>query len=318
VLITGITGQDGSYLAELLLEKGYSVYGMLRRNSAHHLGNIAHLQGDVTLLFGDLMDQTSLVKVIEQSRPDEVYNLAAQSHVGLSFDQPGLTAQVNALGPLRLLETLRLMGAMQTRFYQASTSEMYGNNGYTRQHEHTPFSPASPYAVAKLYAHYTIKNYREMGLWACSGILFNHESPRRSLDFVTRKITDGVARIALGLSSTIELGNLDARRDWGYAPDYVDAMWRMLQQEQPCDYVIATGEMHSVADFVQEAFKVIGLEPHAHSVHSAHYDRPIDVQQLCGDAVCAYQELGWQSTTSFEQLVKIMMVADMQRLQGKE
>jgi len=316
-LITGILGQDGSYLAELLLSKGYQVFGMVRRTTQPHHENIRAIHEKISLIPGDLIDITSLVHVLERSQPDEIYNLAAQSHVGLSFSHPQLTAQVNGLGVQRLLEALRLVGLSQSRFYQASTSEMYGNNGHRMQHEYTPFMPVSPYATAKVFAHHTVRNYREMGMWACSGILFNHESPRRSLDFVTRKISDGVARIALGLIHTIELGNLEAQRDWGYAPEYVEAMWRMLQGEQPRDYVIATGEMHSVADFVQEAFSIVGLEPHAHIVHSAQYSRSVDVQQLCGDSLIAQSELEWAPTVRFYGLVKRMVEADMLRLQGE-
>jgi GDPmannose 4,6-dehydratase len=309
-LITGITGQDGSYLAELLLSKGYKVYGMIRRTHAPNFDNIAGILDRVMIADGDLLDQSSLIKILSDVWPDEVYNLAAQSHVGLSFSQPHATAQITGIGVLRLLEAIRITGC-PARFYQASTSELFGNAATALQYEDTPFVPRSPYGCAKLYAHHMVQNYREAyDLFACSGILFNHESPRRGLDFVTRKITDGLARIKAGLADSIELGNMTARRDWGYAPEYVEAMWLMLQQKEPKDYVIATGEMHSVSEFLALAAIEADLP---HDIVRQGALRPSDVFSLCGDAWRARHDLGWNPHTTFPELVHIMMREDLKR-----
>lgn len=317
-LITGITGQDGSYLAELLLSKGYKVYGLVRRLSATNYERIEHILDQITLLDGDLLDQSSLSRALEIATPDEVYNLAAQSHVGLSFEQPIATGEYNALGPVRLLEAIRRTGA-DIRFYQASTSELFGNVG-RRQNELTPFRPRSPYAIAKLYAHQATINYRDAyGLFACCGILFNHESPRRGLDFVTRKISMGVARIRAGLQDSLELGNLQTYRDWGFAGDYVEAMWLMLQQDRPQEYVIATGESHTVGEFVEKAFAYAGLDAHKYVRISPRYYRPTDVTKLEGDATKARRDLEWAPRVSFEQLVAMMVEHDLERISnGKE
>lgn len=313
-LITGVSGQDGSYLAELLLERGYKVHGLVRRSSNERLERIAHLEGRIELLRGDLLDQTSLLRAVEQSAPDEVYNLAAQSFVPTSWQEPVLTAEFTALGVTRLLEALRQV-APRARFYQASSSELFGKVQQSPQSERTPFWPRSPYGVAKLYAHWITVNYREsFGMHACCGILFNHESPRRGAEFVTRKITREAARIRRGLSKELRLGNLEARRDWGFAGDYVDAMWRMLQRDTPEDYVIATGEMHSVREVCEVAFGTLGLDWREHVVHDPKLVRPAEVDLLVGDASKARRELGWQPKTSFRELIESMVRADFDAL----
>jgi GDPmannose 4,6-dehydratase len=317
-LITGITGQDGSYLTEFLLSKNYAVYGIIRRSSSFNTGRIDHIYQDphdtgpkMRLVYGDLNDASSLNKIIRTLAPDEIYNLGAQSHVRVSFDVPEYTGEVTALGTVRLLEAIRETG-VNTKFYQASSSEMFGNAG-SPQSETTPFQPRSPYAAAKLYAHWMTVNYREgYGLFACSGILFNHESPRRGETFVSRKITKAVARIKLGLQEKLYLGNLDAKRDWGYAGDYVEAMWMMLQQPQPDDYVIATGETHSVRDFLDEAFGYLQLNWKKYVEIDPRYFRPTEVDLLLGDSAKARQKLGWRPRVSFQQLVRMMVDADLQ------
>lgn len=310
-LITGITGQDGSYLAEFLLEKGYEVIGMVRRTSTVNFERIRHIQDRITLVQGDLLDQSSLIDILREYRPHEVYNLAAQSFVPTSFKQPVLTGEFTALGVTRLLEAIRLVDPT-IRFYQASSSEMFGKVREVPQNENTPFHPRSPYGVAKVYAHWITVNYRESyGMFAVSGICFNHESPRRGLEFVTRKITYTAARIKLGLAHELRLGNLEARRDWGYAPDYVRAMWLMLQQDEPEDYVIATGETHSVREFVELAFDHLGLDWRKYVVVDPALYRPADVDLLVGDATKARTKLGWAPSVTFEQLVKIMVDADL-------
>jgi GDPmannose 4,6-dehydratase len=317
-LISGITGQDGSYLTEFLLSKNYSVYGIIRRSSSFNTGRIDHIYQDphdsgpkMRLVYGDLNDASSLNKIIRTISPDEIYNLGAQSHVRVSFDVPEYTGEVTALGTVRLLEAIRETG-VDTKFYQASSSEMFGNAG-SPQSETTPFQPRSPYAAAKLYAHWMTVNYREgYGLFACSGILFNHESPRRGETFVSRKITKAVARIKLGLQEKLYLGNLDAKRDWGYAGDYVEAMWMMLQQPQPDDYVIATGETHSVRDFLDEAFGYLQLNWKKYVEIDPRYFRPTEVDLLLGDSAKAQQKLGWRPRVSFQQLVRMMVDADLQ------
>ena len=315
-LITGITGQDGSYLAELLLEQGYEVFGMVRRSSTETLGRVDHLTDRVTFLQADLLDQASLGKAVEDSVPDEIYNLAAQSFVPTSWSQPTLTGEFTGLGVLRLLEAVRKLRP-EARFYQASSSEMYGKVREVPQTELTPFHPRSPYAVAKTFGHHITVNYRESyGLYAVSGILFNHESPRRGREFVTRKITDGVARIKLGLAKDLRLGTLDAQRDWGFAGDYVRAMHLMLQQPEPGDYVIATGRTHSVREFLQIAFGHVGLAWEDYVVQDPRYMRPAEVDQLIGDASKARRQLGWAPTVSFEQLVTMMVDADLALLGG--
>ncbi|MGQ0551923.1 MAG: GDP-mannose 4,6-dehydratase [Planctomycetota bacterium] len=314
-LITGITGQDGSYLAELLLAKGYEVTGVVRRVSTDHYERIDHLIDRVTIVDADLLDQSSLVAALEQSQADEVYNLAAQSYVPTSFRQPVLTAEFTAVGVARLLEAVRQVrpGA---RIYQASSSEMFGQVTETPQTEQTRFHPRSPYGVAKVYGHWITVNYREAyGMHASSGILFNHESPRRGLQFVTRKITHAVARIRHGLQEQLALGNLDARRDWGFAGDYVDAMWRMLQQEVPGDYVIATGETHSVREFCEIAFAHVDLDWRKHVVTDPRFLRPAEVDLLLGDASKARAQLGWQPQVDFAGLVRLMVDADMRAVQ---
>lgn len=311
-LITGITGQDGSYLAEFLLEKGYEVIGMVRRTSTINFERIRHIQDRITLVQGDLLDQSSLIDILREHRPHEVYNLAAQSFVPTSFRQPVLTGEFTALGVTRLLEAIRLVDPT-TRFYQASSSEMFGKVREIPQNENTPFHPRSPYGVAKVYAHWITVNYRESyGMFAVSGICFNHESPRRGLEFVTRKITYTAAKIRLGLAHELRLGNLEARRDWGYAPDYVRAMWLMLQQDEPEDYVIATGETHSVREFVEVAFDYLGLDWRKYVVVDPALYRPADVDLLVGDATKARTKLGWAPSVTFEQLVKIMVDADLE------
>ncbi|MER3467457.1 MAG: GDP-mannose 4,6-dehydratase [Thermoflexus sp.] len=311
-LITGITGQDGSYLAEFLLEKGYEVIGMVRRTSTVNFERIRHIQDRITLVQGDLLDQSSLIDILREYRPQEVYNLAAQSFVPTSFKQPVLTGEFTALGVTRLLEAIRLVDPTTIRFYQASSSEMFGKVREVPQNENTPFHPRSPYGVAKVYAHWITVNYRESyGMFAVSGICFNLESPRRGLEFVTRKITYTAARIKLGLAHELRLGNLEARRDWGYAPDYVRAMWLMLQQDEPEDYVIATGETHSVREFVELAFDYLGLDWRKYVVVDPALYRPADVDLLVGDATKARTKLGWAPSVTFEQLVKIMVDADL-------
>jgi len=310
-LITGITGQDGSYLAELLLEKGYTVFGMVRRASKDNFERIEHLLPRLVLKQADLLDQLSLIRALEDSRPQEVYNLAAQSFVPTSWTQPVLTAEFTALGVTRLLDAVRLVDPA-IRFYQASSSEMFGKVRESPQTERTPFHPRSPYGVAKVYGHDITVNYRESyGLFACSGILFNHESPRRGLEFVTRKVTDAVARIKHGLQQELRLGNLEARRDWGFAGDYVQAMWLMLQQEEPDDYVVATGESHSVHELVQHAFEHAGLDWRKYVVIDPIFKRPAEVDVLLGDASKARQKLGWEPKVQFPELVRMMVQADL-------
>lgn len=314
-LITGITGQDGSYLAELLYNKGYNVYGLVRRLSTPNTSRIDHIINNVELLQGDLTDQSSLSEAMRIAQPDEVYNLAAQSFVGTSWNQPVHTGDVTGLGMVRVLEAVRNM-VPHARVYQASSSEMFGKVQETPQTENTKFYPRSPYGVAKVYAYWTCVNYRESyDMHISNGILFNHESPRRGIEFVTRKITDGVARIYHGLESELRLGNLDAKRDWGYAGDYVDAMWRMLQQDKPGDYVIATGETHSVEEFVQEAFSIAGLDWKKYVVIDPKFVRPAEVELLLGDASKAKRELGWEPKVQFKELVKMMVEADLERLE---
>jgi GDPmannose 4,6-dehydratase len=314
-LITGITGQDGSYLAELLLEKGYEVHGLVRRSSTETFERIAHLEGRVHLHQADLLDQSSLVAPLREVRPAEVYNLAAQSFVPTSWVQPSLTGEFTALGVTRMLDAIRLVDP-EIRFYQASSSEMFGKARETPQNEATPFHPRSPYAVAKVYGHWITVNYRESyGLYAVSGILFNHESPRRGREFVTRKISEGVARIKLGLASELVLGNLDAKRDWGYAKEYVDAIWRMLQGPQPGDYVIGTGVQHSVRECVEIAFRHVGLDPADFVRIDPALIRPAEVDTLLADPTKAREELGWSARTSFAELVSLMVDADLERQQ---
>lgn len=313
-LITGITGQDGSYLAELLLEKGYRVHGMFRRSSTETFERVQHLQGKVELHPGDLLDQQSLVSLLKEVEPTEVYNLAAQSFVPTSWQQPQLTGEVTGLGVTRVLDAIRVVNP-KIRFYQASSSEMFGKVHETPQRETTPFHPRSPYGVAKVYGHYITMNYRESyGMFACSGILFNHESPRRGLEFVTRKITHGVAKIKLGLAKELRLGNLQARRDWGFAGDYVRAMWLMLQQREADDYVIGTGETHSVEEFVSVAFAHVGLNWHDHVVIDPKFHRPAEVDLLLSDPSKARRVLGWKPQVGFQQLVAMMVAADLAAL----
>ena len=316
-LITGVNGMDGSHLADLLLEKGYKVYGMERRTSTPNRTNTGHLNGKITFITGDLMDQNSLLRWLKKSQPDEVYNLGAQSFVGESWNTPDQTSDVNGLGVLRILEAIRESGIKGVRFYQASTSEMFGRMVENPAKESTPFYPRSPYGVAKLYGHRITKNYRESyDMFACSGILFNHESERRGIEFVTRKITDGVARIYLGLQDKIMLGNLEAKRDWGYAPDYCEAMWLMLQQDTPNDYVIATGETHSIKEFLNYAFKHIGISNWSGYVgQDPRFMRPAEVAVLRGDSTKAQTELGWKPKTSFHELVNQMVSNDIKILE---
>jgi GDPmannose 4,6-dehydratase len=315
-LITGITGQDGSYLAELLLRKGYHVVGMTRRTSTDVHERIQHLVDDIEFVSGDLLDQSSITSIVARVKPNEVYNLAAQSFVPTSWDQPVLTGEFTALGVTRVLEAVRTVDP-SIRFYQASSSEMFGKVQAVPQNEDTPFYPRSPYGVAKLYGHWITINYRESyDLYAVSGVLFNHESSRRGKEFVTRKITDGVARIKLGLSNELRLGNLDARRDWGFAGDYVRAMWLMLQQDTPDDYVIATGTTRSVGDFVRAAFANVGLDWERYVIVDPRFYRPAEVDVLVGDATKAHTVLGWEPETSFERLVETMVQADMERLRS--
>lgn len=310
-LITGITGQDGSYLAEMLLDKGYEVHGVVRRLSTPNFSRIQHILDRVKLHDADLCDQLSLIKAIDKSKPDEIYNLAAQSFVATSWDQSLLTGDYTGLGVTRMLEAVKLLNP-KIRFYQASSSEMYGKVVYTPQNEDTPFYPRSPYGVAKCYGHYITVNYRESyGMYCVSGILFNHESPRRGIEFVTRKITDGVARIKAGTQKHLRLGNLEAKRDWGYAKDYVEAMWQMLQQKEPDDFVIATGETHTVREFCEIAFAHAGLDYREHVVVDEKFMRPAEVDLLLGDPAKAKQKLGWTPRTSFRELVELMVDADL-------
>jgi GDPmannose 4,6-dehydratase len=313
-LVTGITGQDGSYLAELLLDKGYEVYGLVRRSSLVNFERIEHIQDRIHIVPGDLLDQNSLLEALRASHPDEIYNLAAQSFVQTSWNQPVLTGEFTALGVTRLLEAARFM-APEARIYQASSSEMFGNAVESPQRETTPFAPRSPYGVAKVYGHYIAVNYRESyTMFVSSGILFNHESPRRGLEFVTRKITDGVVRIKLGLQSKLQLGNLDAKRDWGFAGDYVEAMWRMLQLDSPQDFVIATGETHTVRDFARLAFEVVGLDWEKHVEVDARFVRPAEVNELIGDCARAQAAFGWRARVRLPELVEMMVRADLERL----
>ena len=340
-LITGITGQDGSYLAELLLEKGYEVHGMLRRSSSFNTGRIDHLYNDPQILdkkmflyYGDLTDSSNLNRLLEKIRPDEIYNLGAQSHVKVSFEVPEYTAEVDGIGTLRFLDAIKETG-LQPKFYQASTSELYGKVLETPQNENTPFYPRSPYGVAKLYGFWIIKNYREAyNLFACNGILFNHESPRRGGTFVTRKITRAAARIKYGIQNVLELGNLNAQRDWGYAPEYVEGMWRMLQQDEPDDYVLATGETHTVREFVDFSFNSLDMElewvgqaENEKGIEKSTgktlvminptYYRPTEVDLLLGDASKAKSELGWEPKTKFHDLVQLMAQADWEKVQKR-
>ncbi len=315
-LITGITGQDGSYLAELLLEKGYEVHGMVRRASTEKFDRIEHLRDRITLHQADLLDQRSMVDALRASKPDEVYNLAAMSFVAVSWVQPTLTAEFTGVGVTRILEAMRET-CPEARFYQASSSEMFGKVREVPQTEATPFYPRSPYGVAKVYGHFITVNYRESyDLFACSGILFNHESPRRGLEFVTRKVTHAVAAIKLGMQDELLLGNMDAERDWGFAKDYVEAMWLMLQQDEPEDFVIATGETHTVRELVERAFARVGLDPADHVGTDPQHYRPAEVEMLVGDASKAERELGWTPKTNFEQLIRLMVDADLKLLPG--
>lgn len=319
-LITGITGQDGSYLAEFLLDKGYDVYGLIRRSSSFNTGRLDHVLKDphepdprLRILFGDLNDASSLHQIVRSIQPEELYNLGAQSHVRVSFDMPEYTVEVAALGTLRLLEAIRDTG-VRPRFYQASSSEMFGQGAESPQRETTPLQPRSPYGCAKAFAYHLTRSYREAyGLFVCNGILFNHESPRRGETFVSRKITRAATRIKLGLQDTLYLGNLEAKRDWGYAPEYVEAMWLMLQQERPDDYVIATGESHTVREFVEAAFSLLGLDWRRHVQHDPRYLRPTEVDALVGDAAKARRALGWQPKVTFKELVRLMVEADLER-----
>jgi len=318
-LITGITGQDGSYLAEFLLEQGYHVVGMVRRSSTEKFERIEHIREKIQIKTGDLLDQLSIIRLIEETEPDEIYNLAAQSFVPTSWDQPVLTAEFTAIGVTKVLEAIRLVNR-KIKFYQASSSEMFGKTQEVPQNENTPFYPRSPYGVAKVYGHWITINYRESyGIFACSGILFNHTSPRRGLEFVSRKVTDGVARIKLGLAKDLRLGNLDAERDWGYAGDYVRAMWLMLKQKEPDNFVISSGKSHSIRELVNLAFDHVGLNWEDYVIVDPRYLRPADVDQLIGDASKAKAKLGWEPEVSFEQLIKMMVDADLERLsRGKK
>ena len=317
-LITGVNGMDGSHLADLLLEKGYEVFGMERRTSTPNRTNTKHLEGKINFISGDLTDQNSLLRCLRESDPQEIYNLGAQSFVGESWNTPDQTSEVNGMGVLRMLEAIREDGE-ERKFYQASTSEMFGKVQETPQTELTPFYPRSPYGVSKLYGHWITKNYRESyDMFATSGILFNHESERRGIEFVTRKITDGVAKIHLGLQDKITLGNLDAKRDWGYAPDYVEAMWLILQQDEPGDYVISTGETHSIREFLDLAFQHIGITDWKKYVgQDPRYMRPAEVDLLRGDSTKAFDELGWKPKTSFNELVGKMVKGDIERLKNE-
>ena len=316
-LVTGINGMDGSHLADFLLDKGYDVYGVERRSSSKNRTNTSHLESKITFLTGDLTDQNSLIRCLKISNPDEVYNLAAQSFVGESWNTPEQTSDVTGLGALRMLEAVREFDK-PIKYYQASSSEMFGRMVENPAKETTPFYPRSPYGVSKLYAHWITKNYRESyDMFNCSGILFNHESERRGIEFVTRKISDGVAKISLELSENISLGNLDAKRDWGYAPDYVEAMWLMLQQEKPDDYIVATGECHSIRDFLSEAFSIVGIDNwQDYIVQDPRFMRPAEVDVLVGDNTKSKNKLGWKPRTSFKELVKIMVNSDIERLKN--
>jgi GDPmannose 4,6-dehydratase len=313
-LITGCTGQDGSYLAELLLEKGYEVHGLVRRSSTFNTSRIEPIRSKISLHYGDLTDGVNITNLIHETKPDEIYNLGAQSHVRVSFDLPEFTGNTDGLGSLRLLEAIRGAGLRDScRYYQASSSEMFGKVQQVPQVESTPFWPRSPYGCAKVYAYWLAVNYREAyGLHASNGILFNHESPRRGVAFVTRKITRAATRIKLGLQDSLTLGNLDAKRDWGYAKDYVEMMWLMLQQDQPGDYIAATGETHSVREFCEEAFGILGLDWEKYVQHDTKYERPSEVDLLIGDPSKAKKELGWTPTVKFRDLVAIMVNADME------
>jgi GDPmannose 4,6-dehydratase len=314
-IITGITGQDGSYLAELLLDQGYAVHGLVRRSSTESFERIEHLTDKITLHQADLLDQLSIIDVMKEVKPNEVYNLAAQSFVPTSWKQPVLTGEFTAIGVTRVLEAIRLLDPKGIRFYQASSSEMFGKVLEVPQSEVTPFYPRSPYGVAKVYGHLITVNYRESyGMYCCNGILFNHEGPRRGREFVTRKITEGVARIKLGLAKELRLGNLDAKRDWGFAGDYVRAMWMMLQQPEPDDYVIASGETHSVREFVDEAFRYAGLDWQKHVVTDPAFIRPAEVDLLVGDPSKARKKFGWKPDVDFRGLVHMMVDADLKRL----
>jgi GDPmannose 4,6-dehydratase len=315
-LITGINGMDGSHLADFLLEKGYIVYGLERRSSSENRSNVKHLEDKINFVKGDLTDQNSLLRALKESNPDEVYNLAAQSFVGESWNTPEQTSNVTGLGVLRILEAIREYGHEKIKFYQASSSEMFGRMVENPANENTPFYPRSPYGVSKLYGHWITKNYRESyNMFACSGILFNHESERRGIEFVTRKISDGVARIYLGLSDHITLGNLEAKRDWGYAPDYVEAMWLMLQNDKPDDYVIATGETRSIREFLNEAFTFIGIQDWSSYIkQDPRFMRPAEVDVLRGDSTKAMDELGWKPKTKFSDMVKKMVKNDITKL----
>jgi GDPmannose 4,6-dehydratase len=315
-LVTGITGQDGSYLAELLLEKGYEVHGMVRRSSTETFQRLQHIRDDLVLHTGDLLDQRSLTDVLRECQPEEVYNLAAMSFVAASWNQPVLTAEFTGTGVTRMLEAVREV-APEARFYQASSSEMFGKVLEVPQTETTPFYPRSPYGVAKAYGHHITVNYRESyGMFAASGILFNHESPRRGLEFVTRKVTHTVAAIKLGLADELALGNMDAERDWGFAKDYVEAMWLMLQEDEPDDYVIATGVSHSVKYLVDQAFAVVDLDPADYVRQDPRFMRPAEVDHLIGDCAKAREKLGWEPKTTFEELVRLMVEADLELLQS--
>jgi len=318
-LITGVNGQDGSYLAELLLKKGYKVYGMERRCSTKNRVNTSHLEDKITFINGDLTDQNSLLRCIQEANPHEIYNLGAMSFVGESWNSPEATGDVDALGVLRMLEAIRASGK-DIKFYQASTSEMFGKVVETPQSELTRFHPRSPYGVAKVYGHWITKNYRESyNMYTCSGILFNHESERRGIEFVTRKISDGVAKIYLGIEEQLILGNLDASRDWGYAPDYVEAMWMMLQQDVPDDYVIATGKSHSIRDFLDAAFRCVNIENWQRYIQQdPRYMRPAEVDQLVGDASKATKAFGWSPSISFENMVERMIINDINLLGDKK
>jgi GDPmannose 4,6-dehydratase len=316
-LITGITGQDGSYLAEFLLDKGYEVIGMVRRTSTITFERIRHIQGQIQIEQGDLHDQSSLLSILERYKPDEIYNLAAQSFVPTSWNQPVLTGEVTALGVTRMLEAMRQVSS-KSRFYQASSSEMFGKVQEVPQRESTPFYPRSPYGIAKVYGHWITVNYRESyNLFAVSGILFNHESPRRGIEFVTHKITHSVAQIKLGLSNELRLGNLESRRDWGYAGDYVRAMWLMLQQDEPLDLVVGTGETHSVREFCENAFKYVGLDYKDYVVQDERFYRPAEVDLLVADPAMAGQKLGWEPTVNFQELVEMMVDADLKALTSR-
>lgn len=316
-LVTGLTGQDGSYLAEFLLEQGYEVFGLVRRSSTVNFERISHIQDKIHILSGDLLDQNSLISAVAEAEPDEVYNLAAQSFVPASWGQPVLTGEATALGVMRMLEAVRLV-RLDTKFYQASSSEMFGKVRETPQSEGTPFHPRSPYGVAKVYGHWITVNYRESyDLFAVSGILFNHESPRRGLEFVTRKVTDGAARIKLGLADELRLGNLDARRDWGFAGDHVRAMWMMLQRDEPQDYVIGTGATHSVRELVELAFGCLDLDWQKFVVQDERFLRPAEVDLLVADPSKAKSELGWEPTVDFENLIRMMVEADMKALRSE-